>query len=515
MKKFISILSTITISTIFAQESVTYTNAYWTGAGGNLRAMEGYSTDVRNYSTGVIPDQYTNLIFNKTEFDKYDLAADSTASQKGTGIQIREALTVHDYTIDSGYVGGDIRMKTGTSLTVKGDFTIKKIGTVQMFYDDAKGIVPFLRIEGDAYLGDKTNLSHSSTYRFGLNADETISGWGPLNTHIGGDLNIYTGSAVTLNGVTATTLNTGTNGSDAQFYIGGVINLVGGIKADGVTQINPTLRLVYRTYTKTDSNTGQIVNRPQSTFNVVSCNGLSGVGVVSSESTGTLEKSTGVLHLRNTQDQTFTGWIYDGNLNGKTMIIMEGTASQSFTGSDLSFTGGLEIRSGTIKFRRYDYNSHIQSDSHGTLTMKGGKFEFVAGNSYTQASSFGFDKIDYEDGLIALTIYEGENAEAVADTIKLHNGTISTAEDFAGKICFELDGYVEGLIDSYVKIVDWTEKTNLSNSQFYADEILNYQAVFDARDDGLYVKYAIPEPSFYAVIAGLFSLGLAIYRKRK
>ncbi len=174
----------------------------------------------------------------------------------------------------------------------------------------------------------------------------------------------------------------------------------------------------------------------------------------------------------------------------------------------------MEVRGGTFEIARYSYSDATittdSSASHGNLTMLGGRFKFSPGDGITSAA-FGFDKLEYADGIIWLNINQDG-----ADMIKLHNGTITALDDFTGKVFFEFDGNVELLLDNYVKIVDWTQKSELGNNNFYADDYGMNKAVFDVRDDGLYVRYsAIPEPATCAAILGIFCLAIAAWRHRK
>lgn len=259
------------------------------------------------------------------------------------------------------------------------------------------------------------------------------------------------------------------------------------------------------------------------TTTILSSNGITGNGIIHRGVTSSQYYSKGcigILHLRNNDVQTFSGWLRDGNdpniTDTKLKIIMEGTDAgvQKILGNYSIFTGGVEVRGGKFEIARYSYSDATittdSSASHGNLTMLGGRFKFSPGDGITSAA-FGFDKLEYADGIIWLNINQDG-----ADMIKLHNGTITALDDFTGKVFFEFDGNVELLLDNYVKIVDWTQKSELGNNNFYADDYGMNKAVFDVRDDGLYVKYsAIPEPATCAAILGIFCLAIAAWRHRK
>ena len=375
--------------------------------------------------------------------------------------------------------------------------------------DDGAGDLARISVGGNVIVGrsDNTNKS-TANLRFGLNRSESNSGWRPLGqVEIAKDLTLYNAASVQFN-VGTTKTESEANISNPDVYIGGIINLVPG--SGEMTNTNPTFYLTYR---YGSSSTPTITP----TASVISANGLSGNGTVYG---GTIldyysEGCVGILHLRNDNAQTFSGWLRDG-YGSKLKIVMDGTESglQKMAGNSLIFSGGLEIRGGTFEIRRYDYTSTTvsgkSSDSHGKLTMLGGRFKFTPGDGIV-SDAFGFDTFEYADGSIYLYVNQDG-----ADMIKLHDGTITALDDFTGKVIFELDGNVDLLLDNYVKIVDWTQKSELENNNFYADDYGMNKAVFDVRDDGLYVKYsAIPEPATCAAILGIFCLAIAAWRHRK
>lgn len=297
----------------------------------------------------------------------------------------------------------------------------------------------------------------------------------------------------------------------AQVYVGGVINL--STKSDSE---NPRLSLVSRT--------AKVGGKfAASTYNVVSSNGLTGKGnVFVSGHAESTEKYVGVLHLRNSSEQIFNGWVYDGT--AKAMIVMDATdplGAQRFTGNNLAFSGGVIVRNGTLDLRTHGLGAWVTKDSslsHGKLTMSGGTLKITVGDGGVK--QFGFDSVEYDGGTIDLTI-SGETGSG----LKLHSvNDGGTSFDFGS----EVTGYT--LVDFYLtgegidltdgreyRIIEWTAKSSLSADKFQANSIGDFEAAFDVRDDGLYVKYvnAVPEPATVAAVFGLAALGFALYRRRR
>ena len=135
----------------------------------------------------------------------------------------------------------------------------------------------------------------------------------------------------------------------------------------------------------------------------------------------------------NTQDYSASGYFAEDIDNtwskesGKVGIIMDGTASQAFTGNNLKFQGGVIVKSGAIKFNfaqltsNYEHNyTYTNADnrtrvtyfnsnldgaqqttfSHGDLEMSGGVFGADESNGY---GAFRFTNIKYSGGTIDYT----------------------------------------------------------------------------------------------------------------
>lgn len=495
----------------------TYTESYWTGKTVSSRYQAGSTQNPDNFTTGAIPDANTNLIFDKAQLVE-GYTAPSILTDNG------KTLTVHDFTVLENYVGmTQNRMQTGSVLDVKNDMNL--IGrSVSFFYDDAHGAVPVIKVGNNLNMGSAAYTgSQQGVYRFTLGRGNENAGWGPVNLYVGNDFVANTYSKVYLDGATKTEMDvTSANAATtAQVYIGGVMNFVGGSN-------NPEVCIVSRAGSET------VI--PYDTINVVSANGLTGKGVIKAEgNTNASSSYVGVLHLRNSADQTFNGWIMESSTvstdeatgvktvtktdNAKIKVIMDATnanATQKFTDNRLYFTGGVEVRNGTLAMNAgYDYNGYKASDNHGDLVMNGGTFKAMANSGRCQ---FGFNEFEYTAGTIDLTIFAttGYGLKLYSESASIYFGSDalgSAVVDF-----YLTAGGTADLIDgNYYKIVDWVVKSDLTAEQFSANTIGEYQAEFDVRDDGLYVRYvnAVPEPATYAAIFGLFALGFVAYRRRR
>lgn len=219
-----------------------------------------------------------------------------------------------------------------------------------------------------------------------------------------------------------------------------------------------------------------------------------------------------------------------------TKIIMNGTASQVFEATNLKFTGGLEIKSGTMLMNYAD----VSGVNHGDLTLakSAGAESAVFGASGGVDASAGFafkDLLVSETGgtiQVRLSL-DGENL--IYDTINFSGSAKLLASETKGNVTISfaddgsdaLNSYISMLVrdadsekSTWTKIISWTSAAD-ENINFSADnwtdengDEYTFQTFNDA--NGLYVAYvAVPEPSTYAVIFGVLALGFAIYRRRK
>ena len=274
----------------------------------------------------------------------------------------------------------------------------------------------------------------------------------------------------------------------------------------------------------------------------------------------------------NTQDYSASGYFAEdinntwGKESGKVGIIMDGTASQAFTGNNLKFQGGVIVKSGAIKFNfdqltsNYEHNyTYTDADnrtkvtyfnsnldgaqqttfSHGDLEMSGGVFGADESNGY---GAFRFTNIKYSGGTIKLRLDGADSFDSIDLTgyyakIEVLESGAATSEtweaveggsverlDGAGKITFDFGDNLAWIVDAEgdgVKVIAWDEgnQGSLTADDFSANLFTDglgekYAAVFAVNGDGLYVKYAlVPEPATCAALAGLLAL-FAAYRRR-
>lgn len=348
-----------------------------------------------------------------------------------------------------------------------------------------------MKIGGNLQVGTADYVgTGASILAIGADRDSSISGWGgPKTLTINGNIDLYNTCQLKLNvGTTTTTYDT----YDPAVYIGGVINMHKGTGEMGGR--NPTLYLINRSD-----------KAPAGTTTVISCNGVSGEGVITTSIGSEAVASKPILHLRNSEDQNFFGWL-SGSQYASSKIIMEGTATQTFSGSKIAWTGGIEVRSGTLLItgRATESGSNV---NHGDLDMLGGQFGILAGSASTQGV-FWMNNLNYTSGDILLNVNT-----STSDMIKL-DGTIID-KGFSDGVNFILSGNLELLVDNFVKIVEWGSISEIADSDYHANKYGDLNAVFDSRDDGLYVMYtAVPEPATFAAFFGTIALAIAALRKR-
>ena len=271
----------------------------------------------------------------------------------------------------------------------------------------------------------------------------------------------------------------------------------------------------------------------------------------------------------NSQDYSSSGYMTENNTywlsqHGKLAIVMNGTASQEFTGNSLQFQGGVKVLSGSLKlaFNQAPNNySHYRDSaktisvtymtqeggstrttySHGDLEISGGEFSSSSNAGY---GSFRFTNIKYSGGTITLRLDGADAMDSidlttyyarVADSSsgeevilwETYAGGTITREEGAGKITFNFTGDLVWLVDyeadgkQGVRIIAWDAlPQELTADDFTANRYSSsgddYMAQFALYDDGLYVYYtAVPEPAELAALFGLLALGFAAWRRRR
>lgn len=478
MKKIIhTSLATVFAMSIYA-ESVTWNPT-------TASSVTGYydATNTSNWNPSALPNE----------------SSDITVSKAGNMYIDDDTFKVSSATFTKDTGNYRIGLNNDAIFETVGDFTLNASTEISSLNSSSSGRYPTLNVGKNLTINNTTGSK--ITIRLGyVNAEGKSRG--PLNLKIGGDFSILNNANVYLNPTTTNSLvDVNADGKNANTYIGGKIIL-------GTTGSNE-LSLINRQSTNVSTQT------------VISCAGLSGKGIINHayyQYTGNI--CTAVLHLRNSEDLTYTGRLTNGNNSyGRTKLIMQGTATQTIKGDyDTSFSGGVEMRSGTLQIISATNDAKA---SHGQLTMMGGTFKINDDNSSTSTvNTFGFSDIAYSGGVIQLNIGTEAN-----DYITLTEGTISYLDDFTGNVEFKLTGNLELLLTQKLKLISWTQDTTIDDSSFvdvdndfYFESATgkSYDLTFTSEADGLYAQYIqIPEPSVYAGILGIMALTFAIYRRKK
>lgn len=462
--------------------SVKAETVYWVGGGpwsdGNTSAWN----SAGSWSSGTVPNETSDIIFDKDYLTGY------AGAYLGSDLHIK----INNLKIDSNYGYFQVRQDANSTFEITGDFIKENPSETLFCYTlNNPSSAPILKIGGNLQVGTADYVGTGvNILLIGADRDSSVYGWGgPKTLTIDGNIDLYNACQLKLNvGTTTTTYDT----SDPAVSIGGVINMHRG--TGEMAGKNPTLYLINRSD-----------KAPAGTTVVISCNGVTGNGVLSSVLGSEAVASTPILHLRNSKDQNFFGWL-TGSQYASSKIIMEGTAKQTFSGSKMAWTGGIEVRSGTLLItgRATESGSNV---NHGDLDMLGGQFGILAGSDSTQGV-FWMNNLNYTSGDILLNVNT-----STSDMIKL-DGTIID-KGFSDGVNFILSGNLELLVDNFVKIVEWGSISEIADSDYHANKYGDLNAVFDSRDDGLYVMYtAVPEPATFAAFFGTIALAIAALRKR-
>ena len=493
MKKYVylALSATLLTSLSFSQEEVN--TSYWTGNTREGTSGWGLSSVAENWSTGTIPDANTNVVFDN----------EYLTEEKILSIHTTSGFTCNDYTVTSNYGGHQIRVD-GT-MTINGNFTTQLQATTSLLSNGSNDSAAVLNIGKNVIVGvDGDTTGNSYELKIGESTSNQWGGWGgPQNVTIGGDLVMYEKGRVNF--------NVNLKGRTAD-YENPDIDIKGVMKFEGDGSNNPQITIINASNPYTSGGNNQYSTPVEV---VLACNGISGNGVISNNSNGSLENgaSKAILLLRNDSDQSFMGWIQDGQ-NCTTKIVMNGTATQYLTSANsssekptegISFTGGVEMISGTLVLR---YDNQI---NHGDLEMKGGTFKNYESSS---AKNVNFSNLIYEGGTI-VSRWNGSNMDVITLSGGLQKGAGFADGD---KFLIEVAATdVSSLTDELV--IAWdnaAQKTDFTEDDFEATYFEGYEALFNIKDDGLYLSYiAVPEPAAFAVMLGALALGLCACRKRK
>ena len=206
--------------------------------------------------------------------------------------------------------------------------------------------------------------------------------------------------------------------------------------------------------------------------------------------------------------------------------------TQSFTGEQLFFTGGVQMISGTLLMNYKAANSG-EGRSHGNLVLSkaaGAEAATFGNNSATVGGTFVFTNLEVSDGGGAIRVrldYNEDTTGLVCDTL-----TFNGSATGSGTVLIDLsaiggnpDDYIDFMIanDLELKIISWESAAD-ENIIFAATDgykVYNYNGedyIFTAKNlaDGLYVSYVVvPEPAQWAAMLGLAAIAFAVYKRRR
>ena len=309
--------------------------------------------------------------------------------------------------------------------------------------------------------------------------------------------------------------------------------------------------------------------------NYIQVGGVTGSGSLLREapSNYTSQNGTSYYILTNSADYSASGAISERNGQkwtseaGRVNYVMNGSASQSFTTHTAVFQGGVKVVSGALyinfnQYAHYTEYSYKNSDtntvtaftvnggttraqfSHGDLEMgavvdglqsAGANAVFGSTDASDSYGSFRFTNIIYNSGTIKLRLDSADKMDTLDLTsYALYNSEDSSWVDVAGgtvslgssaaegaKVTFDFGTNLDWLTqydDSSdgVKIISWdvANKSGLSAEDFAANSYGAYNAQFAVNDDGLYVKYVVPEPADFAILLGFACVLFAALRRK-
>ena len=494
MKTKIALFASIFLTglPIFAQDE--YQTIYWTGNTREGNSDWGLSSVADNWSSRAVPDANTNVVFDN----------DYLAGGKAPSIHTSSGFTCNDYTITTNYTSHQIRVD-GT-MTINGNLSSLVKATTSLLSNGSNNSAAILNIGKDVIVGVQGDTTGSQyELKIGESTSNQWGGWGgPKNVTIGGDVILYELGRLNF--------NVNLKGRTAD-YSNPDIDIKGVMRFEGDGNNNPQIRVINASTKYADSNKNTFSSEPVEV--VLACNGISGNGVISNNSNGSIDNgpSKAILLLRNDSTQYFAGWIQDGQ-KCTSKIVMNGTGALYLTSGNkdpdqpthgICFTGGLEMISGTLSMR-YDHPIN-----HGDLEMRGGTLQ---NDPVSTAWNVNFTNLIYDGGTIT-SRWDGSNLDVITLT-----GAMQKGENFADgdKFLIKISSTdVSNLTDE--RVIAWdniANKTDFTEDDFEATYFEGYEALFDIKDDGLYLSYiAVPEPAAFAAIFGLLSLAFCICRRRK
>lgn len=363
-----------------------------------------------------------------------------------------------------------------------------------------------LNVGGNIIVG-KDKDTNGGVLDLGSSNPNTTTDWGgPLDTlTVGKDIIVYNSSTLNMN---VYNRNGTSSYYDPDVLIGGLIQ---GVGSGSPNYINPTFYLL-------NVNPAELTSDVRS---IISVEGFSGNGVVNAVNYYSTSEYAinSVIYLRSEKglSYTFEGWTSDAgtnfNSNIKLKIVKDGIGTQIFSGTQLKFSGGVEVLGGTLAFNG---NADGRDTSHGDLTMRGGKFSYMVRNENHLGKSYmTFENLVYSDGTISLQV-----APDSVDKVLLTGTLVAADASNKGVVKIELVGEDLSYFESdYRLLIDMgTASSDYDDGDFMITNLdkSKYSANFDLRDDGLYLKLdVIPEPAAVCSIFGVVALALAAYGRRR
>ena len=363
-----------------------------------------------------------------------------------------------------------------------------------------------LNVGGNIIVG-KDKDTNGGVLDLGSSNPNTTTDWGgPLDTlTVGKDIIVYNSSTLNMN---VYNRNGTSSYYDPDVLIGGLIQ---GVGSGSPNYINPTFYLL-------NVNPAELTSDVRS---IISVEGFSGNGVVNAVNYYSTSEYAinSVIYLRSEKglSYTFEGWTSDAgtnfNSNIKLKIVKDGIGTQIFSGTQLKFSGGVEVLGGTLIFNGIEEG---RDTSHGDLTMRGGKLSYMVRTDDQNGKSYlTFENLVYSDGTISLQV-----APDSVDKVLLTGTLVAADASNKGVVKIELVGgdlsYFES--DYRLLIGMGTASSDYDDGDFMITNLdeSKYSANFDLRDDGLYLKLdVIPEPAAVCSIFGVVALALAAHGRRR
>jgi len=210
----------------------------------------------------------------------------------------------------------------------------------------------------------------------------------------------------------------------------------------------------------------------------ISFGSMTGGGTIQSDATGTKTISAGALGL----NDIFAGVIANGT--GTVALTKVGTGTMTLSGNN-TYTGATTVNAGTLALGAANRIANTSA-----LVLAGGTFA-TGGFSETLGSLTlsAISSIDFGSGTSAL-VFAASNGNTWTGTLNLLNFDIGT--------------------DS----LSFSSIGGLTVSQLGQISLAGFTAT--GLDASGFVQFsAIPEPSTYAVLAGVLTLGVASFRRRR